>query len=113
MRSPRDWTTAQRLIVTLTAAMTVVLLVTALVSVLVIRSLVDDRTNSRMLDTSQRVRASLVGLPGLEINRSTVENMAKAGFASVVMLQDGRIVAVLNGDAETAELAVASATTDG
>ena len=113
MRRPRHWTTATRLIVTLTAAMTVVLLVTALVSVLVIRELLEDRINSRMLDTSQRVRASLVGLPGLMIERSTVENMAKAGFASVVMLQDGRIAAVLNGDTETAQLAVTSATTDG
>ena len=57
MRRTREWTTAQRLIVTLTATVTVVLIVTALVSVVVIRGLIDDRINSRMLDTSQRVRA--------------------------------------------------------
>ena len=113
MRRTRDWTTAQRLIVTLTATVTVVLIVTALVSVVVIRSLVDDRINSRMLDTSQRVRASLVGLPGLVIDRPTVENMAKAGFAVVVLVQDGRPADWMNGDADTAALATESASTDG
>jgi two-component system OmpR family sensor kinase len=113
MRRTRDWTTAQRLIVTLTAAVTVVLLVTALVSIVVIRSLFDDRINSRLLDTSQRIRASLVGLPGLVIDRPTLDNMAKAGFAVVVLVQDGRPVAWMNGDAETAQLSVESALTDG
>ena len=102
MRRTREWTTAQRLIVTLTATVTVVLIVTALVSVVVIRGLIDDRINSRMLDTSQRVRASLVGLPGLVIDRPTVENMAKSGSAVVVMLQDGRPVMWINGEADTA-----------
>ena len=113
MRRTREWTTAQRLIVTLTATVTVVLLVTALVSVVVIRGLIDDRINSRMLDTSQRVRASLVGLPGLVIDRPTVENMAKSGSAVVVMLQDGRPVMWINGEADTAELATESALADG
>ena len=113
MRRTREWTTAQRLIVTLTATVTVVLVVTALVSVVVIRGLIDDRINSRMLDTSQRVRASLVGLPGLVIDRPTVENMAKSGAAVVVMLQDGRPVMWINGEADTAQLATESALTDG
>ena len=113
MRRTREWTTAQRLIVTLTATVTVVLVVTALVSVVVIRGLIDDRINSRMLDTSQRVRASLVGLPGLVIDRPTVENMAKSGSAVVVMLQDGRPVMWINGEADTAQLATESALTDG
>jgi two-component system OmpR family sensor kinase len=113
MRRTREWTTAQRLIVTLTAAVTVVLLVSALVSLVVIRGLIEDRINGRMLDTSQRVRASLVGLPGLVIDRPTVENMAKAGFAIVVLVKDGKPVPWLNGDAETARLAVDSSLTDG
>ena len=113
MRRTREWTTAQRLIVTLTATVTVVLVVTALVSVVVIRGLIDDRINSRMLDTSQRVRASLVGLPGLVIDRPTVENMARSGSAVVVMLQDGRPVMWINGEPDTAQLATESALTDG
>jgi two-component system OmpR family sensor kinase len=113
MRRTRDWTTAQRLIVTLTATVTVVLLVTALVSVVVIRGLIDDRINSRLLDTSQRIRASLVGLPGLVIDRPTVENMAKSGSGVVVMLQDGQPVMWINGEADTAQLATESALTDG
>ena len=96
----------------LTATVTVVLVVTALVSVVVIRGLIDDRINSRMLDTSQRVRASLVGLPGLVIDRPTVENMAKSGSAVVVMLQDGRPVMWINGEADTAQLVTESALSD-
>jgi two-component system OmpR family sensor kinase len=113
MRRTREWSTAQRLIVMLTASVTVVLLVTALVSIVVIHSLIDDRINSRLVDTSQRIKASLVGLPGLTIDRATIDNMAKAGLAVVVMVEDGQPVGWMNGDADTARLAVESAVTDG
>ena len=55
--------------------------------------------------------ALLVGLPGLTLDRPTAENMAKAGFAVVVLVNDGRPVFWVNGDADTARLAVESAAT--
>jgi two-component system, OmpR family, sensor kinase len=113
MRRTRPWTTASRLIVALTTAVTVVLLVTGAVTILVINGLVQDRVNSRLVETSERIRASLVGIPDLDLERATVENMAKAGSAVVVLVQDSRPVMVINGDDSTAQLSVASALPDG
>ncbi len=113
MRRTKDWSTARRLIVLLTASVTVVLLVTAVVSTW--SSTASSTTGSTAACSTPRSapRRHSRDLPGLTIERATIDNMARAGLAVVVMVEDGRPVEWMNGDADTARLAVESAATDG
>ena len=113
MRRVRPRSTARRLIVMITSAMTVVLMVTTAVSVLVVHSFIDERASTRLTEAAHRVSASVKGLPGLQMDSTTIDNMAKAGSAMVVLGTDGQAVMWMNGDAETARLAFASARDDG
>ena len=83
-RGRRRWSTRSRLIVTLAITLTVILTITTTVSILYMRSYVRDRIDDRLLGTSQRIRASLVGLGGVQLDAATVENMARPEGAAVV-----------------------------
>jgi two-component system, OmpR family, sensor kinase len=98
----RRWSTRTRLVVTLAVTLTVILTITTTVSILYMRSYVRDRIDDRLLGTSQRIRASLVGLGSVQLGASTVENMARPEGAAVVFERDGRPVLIANTDPSTA-----------
>ncbi len=90
-----------------------VLFVTSAVSVLLVHSFIHERTSTRLNETAERISASTAGLPGLQMDTSTIDNMAKAGSVEVVLGGDGQALMWLNGEADTARLAFASAPDDG
>ena len=112
-REPRRWSTRSRLIVTLAVTLTVILTITTTVSILYMRSYVRDRVDDRLLGTSQRIRASLVGLGGVQLDAGTVENMARPEGAMVVFERDDRPVLIANADQATATTLIDAGSADG
>jgi two-component system OmpR family sensor kinase len=109
----RRWSTRSRLIVTLAITLTVILTITTTVSILYMRSYVRDRIDDRLLGTSERIRASLVGLGGVQLDAATVENMARPEGAMVVFVRDGRAVQIANTDPSTAATLIEAGLDDG
>jgi two-component system OmpR family sensor kinase len=109
----RRWSTRHRLIVTLAVALTVILTVTTTVSILYMRAYVRDRIDDRLLNTSERIRASVVGLGGVRLDAVTVENMARPEGAAVVFERAGEPVLIANTDPGTAEALMAAGQDDG
>ena len=112
-RGRRRWSTRSRLIVTLAITLTVIVTITTTLSILYMRSYVRDRIDDRLLGTSQRIRASLVGLGGVQLDATTVENMARPEGAAVVFERDGRVVQIANTDPSTAAMLVEAGQDDG
>jgi two-component system OmpR family sensor kinase len=110
---PRRWSTRSRLIVTLAITLTVILTITTTVSILYMRSYVRDRIDDRLLGTSQRIRASLVGLGGVQLDATTVENMARPEGAAVVFERAGDPVLIANTRQETAAALIEAGQDDG
>ena len=113
MRPARPRSTARRLIVLITGAMTIVLLLTTTVSILVVHSFIHERASTRLIEAAHRISASVTGLPGLQMDVTTIDNMAKAGSAAVILGEGDNLALWVNTDAETARLAFASAGRDG
>lgn len=109
----RRASTRTRLIVTLAVTLTVILTITTTVSILYMRNYVRDRIDDRLMGTSQRIRASVIGLQDLRIDTATVENMARAEAAAVVFERDDRPVMSANTDPATAQLLITAAGHDG
>lgn len=112
-RRVRRWGTRNRLIVTLAVALTAILIVTTTVSILYMRAYVRDRIDDRLLNTSERIRASVVGLGGVRLDAATVENMARPEGAAVVFERDGEAVLIANTDPTTAGALMAAGEADG
>ena len=112
-RGHRRWSTRSRLIVTLAITLTVILTITTTVSILYMRSYVRDRIDERLLGTSQRIRASVVGLGGVQLDAATVENMARPEGAAVVFERAGRPVLIANTDPSTAATLIEAGQDDG
>jgi two-component system OmpR family sensor kinase len=109
----RRWSTRTRLIVTLAVTLTVILTLTTTVSILYMRSYVRDRIDDRLMGTSQRIRASLVGLQNVRMDARTVEDMARAESTAVVFELDDQPVLIANTDPATADELIAAGLPDG
>ncbi len=112
-RGPRRWSTRSRLIVTLAITLTVILTITTTVSILYMRAYVRDRIDERLLGTSERIRASVVGLGGVQLDAATVGNMARPEGAAVVFERAGRPVLIANTDPSTAATLIGAGRDDG
>lgn len=77
------------------------------------RSYVRDRIDDRLMASSQRIRASLLGLGDLRMDAATVEQMARAESAAVVLERDDQPVMIANTDPEIADELVAAGAHDG
>lgn len=112
-RMLRRRTLRSRLIVPLVVSSVAVIAVTTILSVVFVRSWVRDQIDNRLIVTSERIRAGLVGLPGLRIDAGTARRMAEPENAAVVVEDAGRIVMVANTDADTAVALQQAAVDDG
>ncbi len=112
-RAVRRWGTRHRLIATLAIALTVILAATATVSILYVRAYVHERIDDRLVNTSERIRASVLGLGGVRLDAVTVENMARPEGAAVVFERAGEAVLIANTDPATAAALMAAGEDDG
>lgn len=110
-RGPR-WTLRSRLIVPLVASSVIVIAVTTTLSVLFIGSYTRDQIDSRLVATSERIKAGM-RLRGLQIDAAATEQMSKPENAAVVVENAGRIVMAVNTDRDTAVALQAAALDDG
>lgn len=102
-----------RLIVTLAATLTVILTITTTVSIVYMRAYVRDRIDDRLMSSSQRIRASLIGLQDLQLDVQTLDAMARAEAAAVVLELDDRPLVVANTDAAMAQQLIDAGAHDG
>ncbi|HYI56546.1 MAG TPA: ATP-binding protein [Microlunatus sp.] len=109
----RRWSTRTRLIVTLAVTLTVILMITTTASILYMRSYVRAQIDDRLMGTSQRIRASLVGLQDVRMDASTVDNMAQAEAAAVVFERNDQPIMTANTDPATAQLLITAGIQDG
>jgi two-component system OmpR family sensor kinase len=110
---PRRWTIRTRLIVTLATVVAFVIVVSAVASTLAVRHFLEDRISTRLASSAERVRASLVGLHGLAVDSSTIEDMARAESTPVVIDVGGRPELLANTNPDTAAMILATDLSDG
>ena len=97
------WTIRTRLVITLAAVAAAVIIVSGLATVLTVRHYLEQRVGEQLVGNTERIRATLMGIPSLDLTTQTVEEMAKADSTAVVVLVDGQPVLTANTDRDTVQ----------
>ncbi|MET1006045.1 MAG: hypothetical protein ABWX96_10875, partial [Propionibacteriaceae bacterium] len=88
-RLRRPWTIRTRLIVTLAVVVSTVIVGCAVLSTLAVRNYLEARVSNRLEQSTERLRASIIGLHGLTIDLETIGDMARAESSAVVVDSPG------------------------
>ncbi|MET0695681.1 MAG: histidine kinase dimerization/phospho-acceptor domain-containing protein, partial [Propionibacteriaceae bacterium] len=112
-RLRRPWTIRTRLIVTLAVVVSTVIVGCAVLSTLAVRNYLEARVSNRLEQSTERLRASIIGLHGLTIDLETIGDMARAESSAVVVDSPGHPPLWVNSEASVAQLLLATDLSDG
>ncbi len=115
MRGPggRALTIRTRLIVTLAIVASAIIIVSGAATVLTVRHYLEERVTERLIGNTERIKATLLGMPTIDLTAQTIDDMASAESTAVIMVTGGRPVLVANTDATTTQSILALDLSDG
>jgi two-component system, OmpR family, sensor kinase len=99
--SRRPWTIRTRLVVTLATVAAAVIIISGVATVLTVQHQLEQRVGERLLGNTERIQATLMGIPGLDLTTQTLTEMAKADSTAVLVEIGGQAVLTANTDPAT------------
>ena len=89
--------------ITLASVAAAVIIISGLTTVLTVQHQLDQRVGERLTGSAERIRATLMGIPSLDLTKQTLTEMAKADSTAVVVEIDGQAVLTANTDPATVQ----------